>query len=72
MLEPVLLVRCLERDFKLVESIIEEAKSEFKNLIKKEQMPEEVGRVQLKLDRRFFLRERKIEVEGSNRVEKSE
>ena len=60
MLEPVLLVRCLERDTRLVESLIDEAKSEFKNLVAKEQMPEEVGRVDLKLDRKFFLRERKI------------
>ena len=35
-------------------------------------MPEEVGRVDLKIDKKFFLKERKIEAGSSNRVEKSE
>ena len=38
----------------------------------KEGMPEEVGRVDLKLDKRFFLKERMIENGSSTRVEKSE
>lgn len=55
MLEPVILVRCLQRDSSLVESILDEAKNEFQSLVAKDGMPDEVGRVDLKLDRRFFL-----------------
>ena len=72
MLEPVVLVRCLERDTNLVDSIIGEAKSEFRNLVSKEGMPEEVGRVDLRLDRKFFLKERMITAGNNQRVEKSE
>ena len=72
MLEPIIYVRCLSRDTQLVESILSEAKSEFKSLLMKEGMPEEVGNVDLKLDRRFFLAERVVEAGNNNRVEKSE
>lgn len=71
MLEPVVYIRCLQRDSNLVESILGDAKSEFKNLVSKEGMPEEVGRVDLKLDRKFFLKERMISAGDNQRVEKS-
>lgn len=35
-------------------------------------MPEEVGRVDLKLDRKFFLKERMVTAGDNHRVEKSE
>lgn len=56
----------------MVESVIPEAKNEFKNLIAKEDMPDEVGKVDLKLDTRFYLSERKVGDGETDRLEKGE
>ena len=72
MLEPVIYVRCLERDSNLVEGLLNEVKNDFKSLIAKEGMPDEVGQVDVKVDKRFYLAERQVSQGVNNRVEKSE
>jgi hypothetical protein len=67
MLEPVIYVRytnlyfrCLQRDRELVKSLIDECKREFKAIATKEGIDEHIGNVELKLEERYSLEERKI------------
>lgn len=59
LMEHEVVIKCLERDVKLIESVISDAKKEFQALIKKEL--EYSFRLEVKVDKDNYLIERKLE-----------